>query len=105
MDGTMIKSPSVSSLRGSADTFESRIKIPKAPRELEEGSKEARTEFNKNKGKAWSLGRISCRAMGLVGLAEGGTGRARTAGPRPWQEENDGRRAPALWKEAENLVV
>lgn len=76
----MIKSPSVSSLTGSADTFESRIKIPKAPRELEEGSKEARTEFNKNKGKVWSLGRISSTAMGLEGLAEGWQGQQALAG-------------------------
>lgn len=96
MDGTMIKSPSVSRLRGSADTFEGRIKIPKAPRELEEGSKKARTEFSKNKGKTWSLGRISCTTWSWWSWQRSGTGRGRAAGPRPWEEEGDGRGALAL---------
>lgn len=94
MDETMIKSPSVSRLRGSADTFEGRIKIPKAPRELEEGSKKARTEFSKNKGKAWSLGRIT--TWSWWSWQRSGTGRGRAASPRPWEEQGDGRGALAL---------
>lgn len=64
LDGMMIKSPYVSRLGGSADTFENRIKIPKALRELEEESKKRRTEFNKKASKDGSLGRISCTNRG-----------------------------------------
>lgn len=51
----MIKSPYVSRLGGSADIFENRIKIPKALRELEEGSKKPGLSSIKKKAKmgAW----------------------------------------------------
>lgn len=77
MDGTMIKSPSVSSLRGSADTFESRIKIPKAPRELEEGPKKSQDGTEQKQRQSLELGRNQLQRPGA-----GGAGRGRGSKPQ-----------------------
>lgn len=98
----MIKSPYVSRLGGSADTFESRIKIPKALGELEEGSKKPGRNSIKTKARigAWEesaaqtgdlaeLAEERCSRQGCVLLAEQVCkGRGRPAVPR-LQEDGD----------------
>lgn len=84
----MIRFPHVSKLGGSAETFESRIKIPKALGELEEGPKAARMEFNNNKGEEGSAGRASCTSgvwqrSDAAGRASPAPGQGGSAGRSP----------------------
>ena len=97
----MIKSPYVSRLGGSADTFESRIKIPKALGELEEGSRKPGRNSIKTKARigAWEesaaqtgdlaeLPEERCSRQGSVLLAEQGC---------------KGRGRPAVWEGGDRL--
>lgn len=66
----MIKSPYGSRLGGSADTFESRIKIPKALRELEEGSKKPGWNSIKTKARIGAWEESAAQTGDLAELAE-----------------------------------
>jgi len=74
VDALTIKSPYVSRLGGPADTFESRIKIPKALREVEEGSKKPGLNSIKTKARTGAREESVAQRRALADLAAGRAG-------------------------------